>query len=174
MTNRSWRAITHHILNHPSEEFKWNDNKYDDVKISFNNSDFERALQDVDRVLKDGVSEVLISTVDSCATILCKRLSDDWPEQKIFERNEMQGFRDHLDLRWYMGLDPLRMLLTCAREINETFHNKLLRSKARNWSSSSARSDFVAYACVSNNDGDNFFARKRTSGWRSRKVAHTL
>ena len=124
-------ALTHHLLTCPTEKFIWNDDKYQDVRPSFVDSDFTKALQDVEDFLQNDLSGLLTEAVDSCATIVYKRLCEDWPEQRIFERNEMQGFRDRLQLRWCKGLDPLRMLLTCAREINENFFDKLQRSKAK-------------------------------------------
>ena len=124
-------ALTHHLLTCPTEKFIWNDDKYQDVRPSFVDSDFTKALQDVEDFLQNDLSGLLTEAVDSCATIVYKRLCEDWPEQRIFERNEMQGFRDRLQLRWCKGLDPLRMLLTCAREINGNFFDKLQRSKAK-------------------------------------------
>ena len=124
-------ALTHHLLTCPTEKFIWNDDKYQDVRPSFADSDFTKALQDVEDFLQNDLSGLLTEAVDSCATIVYKRLCEDWPEQRIFERNEMQGFRDRLQLRWCKGLDPLRMLLTCAREINGNFFDKLQRSKAK-------------------------------------------
>ena len=124
-------ALTNHILNRRKEVFTWPDERYGDVKLSFSSSDFTGALHDVDRFLKEDLPAVIESAVDNCAMILSRKLIEDWPEQKIFERNEMQGFRDRLELRWCKGLDPLRMLLTCSREINENFQNRLLRSKAK-------------------------------------------
>lgn len=124
-------ALTHHLLTCPSEKFNWNDDKYQDLRLSFVDSDFTKALQDVEDFLKNDLSGFLTEAVDSCATIICKELCKNWPEQSIFERNEMQGFRDRLQLRWCKGLDPLRMLLICAREINGNFFDKLQRSKAK-------------------------------------------
>ena len=124
-------ALTHHILTRPTEAFIWTDGTNQDVALSFEGLDFTRALRDVKDFLENDLPSVLVSAVDSCATIVHNQLCKDWPEQRIFERNEMQGFRDRLQLRWHKGLDPLRMLLTCAREINENFSNKLQRPRAK-------------------------------------------
>ena len=124
-------ALTHHLLTCPTENFIWNDDKYQDLRLSFVDSDFTKALKDVEDFLKNDLSGFITEAVDGCATIVYKRLCKDWPEQRIFERNEVQGFRDRLQLRWCKGLDPLRMLLTCAREINGNFLNKLQCSKAK-------------------------------------------
>ena len=124
-------ALTDHILNGRRETFTWPAEKYGDVKLSLSASDFTDALENVDRFLKEELPVVIETAADKGTTILWRRLIEDWPEQKIFERTTMQGFRDRLDLRWCKGVDPLRMLLTCAREINEKFLEKLLRSKAK-------------------------------------------
>ena len=92
-------AFTHHILTCPTEEFRWNDDKYQDVRLSFFGSAFTKALQDVKDFLENDLSGFLTEAVDSCATIVYKTLCEDWPEQRIFERNEMQGFRDRLVAR---------------------------------------------------------------------------
>ena len=124
-------ALTDHILNRPKETFTWSDERYGDVKLSLSASDFADALEDVDRFLKEELPATIETSVDKCATILWQKLIEDWPEQKIFERTTMQGFRDRLDLRWCKGVDPLRMLLTCARGTNEKFLEKLVRSTAK-------------------------------------------
>ena len=124
-------ALTHHLLTCPTEKFIWHDDKYQDLRLSFVDSDFTNALQDIEDFFKNDLSGFLTEAIDSCATIVYKSLCKDWPEQRIFERTEMQGFRDRLQLRWCKGLDPLWMLLTCAREINGNFLNKLQRSKAK-------------------------------------------
>ena len=124
-------ALTNHILNGRKEKFTWSDDKYGDIKLSLSATDFTDALENVDRFLKEELPVVIKSAVDECAAIVSRRLFDEWPEQKVYERTTMQGFRERLELRWCKGVDPLRMLLTCAREINENFLEKLLRSKAK-------------------------------------------
>ena len=124
-------ALTDHILNGRRETFTWSDEKYEDIKLSLSASDFTDALDNVDRFLKEELPVAIEVAVGECATIVSRRLIEDWPEQKIYERTTMQGFRERLDLRWCKGVDPLRMLLTCAREINEDFLARLLRSKAK-------------------------------------------
>ena len=91
-------ALTHHLLTCPTEKFIWDDDRYQDLRSSFVDSDFTKALQDVEDFLKNDLSGFLTEAVDSCATIVYKRLFKDWPEQRIFEQNEMRGFRDRLQL----------------------------------------------------------------------------
>ena len=124
-------ALTLHILNNPNSEFKWHDNKYDDITISLRGKDFENVIQKLERFLKEEVKGIINSTIEDSAKSLCLQLRNNWPEQKIIERSQMNEFRDLIDLHWSKSLDPLRMLLTIAREVNDKFQYSLFRSKAK-------------------------------------------
>ncbi|MCY4419780.1 MAG: DUF5677 domain-containing protein [Gammaproteobacteria bacterium] len=124
-------AIAEHILSGSEGSYKWDDEKYGDVKLIFTNEDIEEILQRLKSFSKNELPTALEAAVTESAGIVVKELDNNWPEQKIFERHDLQVFRDRLELRWHKGLDPLRMLLTCAREISEKFETAFMKSKAK-------------------------------------------
>ena len=124
-------ALAEHILSRGKANFKWENEKYRDVTLYIIKEDLEEVQRRINHFLKIELPTVTQGTVTEASKVVVRRLSKDWPEQKIFERNEMQAFYDRLELRWQQGLDPLRMLLTCAREIGATFAESLHRSKAK-------------------------------------------
>ena len=124
-------AIVEHILSGSTEKFQWNDEIYRDVTFSFTDGDVDEVVRRVHIFFDEGLPSVVQATVRESAKDTVKALTDDWPEQKIYEQYEIQAFRARLDLRWSKGLDPLRMLLMCSREISERYANALARSKAK-------------------------------------------
>ena len=124
-------AIVEHILSGSKEKFQWNDEKYRDVTLSFTDGDADEVVRRVHIFFNEGLPSVIQATVRDSAKDTVKAITDDWPEQKIYEQYEIQAFRAHLDLRWSKGLDPLRMLHMCSREIGERYANAFARSKAR-------------------------------------------
>ena len=124
-------AIAEHILSSEKEPFSWEDEKYGDVKLQFAKEDFEEVQLRIDNFLKNNLPSITQGTVTEVAKVVVRRLAKDWPEQAIHERTEMRGFCERLQLRWKKGLDPLRMLLTCSREIGQSFAESLQRSKAK-------------------------------------------
>ena len=124
-------AIAEHLLSGSNEKFQWDNDEYSNVTLTFTDKDFDKIERFVDSKLKETLPSAIQEAVNKGAEILIERLTTDWPEQIIYERNELQAFRERLNLRWCKGLDPLRMLLTCSREICGKFTNALLRSKAK-------------------------------------------
>ena len=124
-------ALAEHMLSLRKGEFKWDNDKYRDVTLQFNMEDLEEVHLRVKHVVKNELPKITQGAVTEASKVVVRRLTKDWPEQNIYERNEMQLFYDRLELRWQKGLDPLRMLLTCAREIGGTFTESLQRSKAK-------------------------------------------
>ena len=124
-------ALAEYILSGSKDKFQWDNDKYCDVTLSFTKEDIDEIQRRVKYFLKNELPSVAQEGVTEGAKIVTKRLTEEWPKQKIHEKNSMQGFRDRLDLPWHKGLDPLRMLLTCAREISGMFGCSLERSKAK-------------------------------------------
>ena len=124
-------AIAEYILSGAKGKFKWNDEKYSHVRLHFTDEDCDEILRRVKYFSKNELSPAIQVAVTESAKVVVKELENYWPEQKIFERHDLQAFRDRLELRWFKGLDPLRMLLTCAREISEKFEDAFVRSRAK-------------------------------------------
>ena len=124
-------AITEHILSGCKEKFTWDDGKCGDGRLLFTEEDFDEILRRVKSFTKNELPPAIQAAVTDSAEIVAKELIRSWPEQKIFERHDLQAFRDRLELRWFKGLDLLRMLLKCSREISEKFEIAFVRSKAK-------------------------------------------
>ena len=99
-------------------------------RLTLTAEDCHEIAMHVDELVKQ-LPTVLQDFVRDSAKILTTTLANDWPERHIRERYELQAFRERLELRWRKGLDPLRMLLTCSREVCETFGKSHAKSKAR-------------------------------------------
>ena len=56
-------AITEHIISGTEEEFEWDDDKYDDLIISFTEADADEIQKRIDRFLKEGIPAVVQTTI---------------------------------------------------------------------------------------------------------------
>ena len=126
--------LVDHILSNGDEMFHWNDG--DDginksLTLEFPEEEVEDLSDSINNFLKVDLPKIIHKVVKGGAKSLVKKLENQWPEVKVYERNEMRYFRDRIDLRWAAGLDPLRMMLIASREIGQDFANKLARSKAK-------------------------------------------
>tara|TARA_R100001480_G_scaffold55191_2_gene68197 strand:- start:249 stop:1304 length:1056 start_codon:yes stop_codon:yes gene_type:complete len=101
------------------------------LSIKLSKQDADELEKDVKLFLDKSLPKVIRKTVKDGAKLVVKSLEGRWPEERIDERNQMQLFRDRLNLRWSAGLDPLRMMLIASREVGQEFADKLARSKAK-------------------------------------------
>lgn len=128
-------ALTDHILSGSKDTFHWDDGQpyqIRDLHIEFSDEDSKAIAEAYENFMKDGLPEVIQSSVKDGAKELVKALNRRWPEQKVEERNDMRHFQDRIDLRWAKAIDPLRMILIASREVGQEFAEKLARSKAKN------------------------------------------
>lgn len=124
-------ALTDHLIAGTLDSFSWDDPAYNNLTISISQSETDDLLDRIHEFLDRGLHEVITSTVKQSAIDLKKQLKNQWPERHIFDKTELWGFKERLDLRWAKGLNPLRILLLSSREIGERYAEKLLRSKAK-------------------------------------------
>lgn len=127
-------ALTDHILSGSEGTFHWDDDGPDqhrNLHIKFTDEDTKKIEADFKEFIDEKLPEAIQNAVKDCAKSFAKALKKRWPEQKVEERNEMQHFRDRIDLRWAKTLDPLRMLLIASREVGQEFAEKLYKSKAK-------------------------------------------
>ena len=167
-------ALAEYILSGSKDKFQWDNDKYCDVKLSFTKEDIDEIQRRVKYFLKNELPSVAQEGVTEGAKIVTKRLTEEWPKQKIHEKNSMQGFRDRLDLRWHKGLDPLRMLLTCAREISGMFACSLERSKAKRGIARRRVLMLLHMRACQTTMESCYAARKRSRRWRARKMENTV
>jgi hypothetical protein len=126
-------AMTDHFVSRRGEPFRWEIAQKDDIEIliTFTEEDIGDLLTDMRNAIDVSLPKAITEAVTRTSHSILKRLEKQWPEMKLSERHEMQLFKDQLDLRWAPVLDPLRMMLGSAREVGETFAQKLARSKAK-------------------------------------------
>jgi len=127
-------AIVEHVLSGSEETFHYDDGTPDEqrnIKIEFTDADTQELEAKFKEFIDNKLPEVIQGVVRDSSTSLSKALKKRWPEQKIEERNDMQHFRDRIDLRWAKTLDPLRMLLIASREVGQEFVEKLSKSRAK-------------------------------------------
>lgn len=127
-------ALSMHITSGNKENFLWEtDDTSPDRKIDlkFTDEDFSDILGNIDKFLNNGIPTAIKNIVKDGSKTLVRSLDKRWPLLKIYDRNEIQRFRDNLDLRWSPALDPLRMLLISSREIGQNFATKFAKSRAK-------------------------------------------
>jgi hypothetical protein len=125
-------ALTDHLLSRDTNDFIWGDDTsgLKSIKIRFSKNDGDDLFGDINYFLQNGLSQAILNSIEHGAKLIVKKLQGRWVEYKIEDRNDMQRFRDRLDLRWAAGLDPLRMMIGASREVGEQFAERLSRSRA--------------------------------------------
>lgn len=127
-------ALTNHIASGNNGSFLWDTDDTTpnrNIDLKFTDEDFSEILVNIDKFLNKDIPTAISNILKDGSKNLVKSLDKSWPLVKIYDRNEIQRFRDNLDFRWSPALDPLRMLLISSREIGQNFANKLAKSRAK-------------------------------------------
>ncbi|MFZ5638561.1 MAG: DUF5677 domain-containing protein [Pseudomonadota bacterium] len=123
-----------HIMQRNEGDFEWDDGSGVDRKISliFAEEDERNLEEEVNRVIGE-----IPTAVQSAIVVASKKLFGSlvkrWGVEHAAQKSEVELFRRNLEARWGEGLDYLRMLLTCCREMGEEASQRYWRSKAKTY-----------------------------------------
>lgn len=126
-------ALMDHLSSESTEPFVWNDGLEDDrsLKLDFTEEDVAKIDKKINDFLNNDLPELLRTVIFDTAKAQLKQAKKEWPEYYIWERGQVQIFRDNLELRWGKGLTLLRLFQAEVRQIGQNFADKLQRSKAK-------------------------------------------
>jgi hypothetical protein len=113
------------------ESFEWSDADQRKIAITFGDADIA-VLERMSDSLMDEMPEMISQMSERLALDAVRSMRRDWRDQRFYEDLLFRQFQDNLHDRWSVGLENLRLLLGVSREIGESFHKKLARSKAKN------------------------------------------
>lgn len=123
-------ALSQHILSGAEDSFFWDDGQGDrNIQLSFTAEEFEEAFNKVMEALPDVTLKATEATAQQMFATLCK----GWSVEHAAQEFELDGFRSRLQDHWGKGLDYLRMLLTCCREIGRDIATRHYKAKARRY-----------------------------------------
>lgn len=124
-------ALVMHCLSGAEGEFVWNgDEGHRDLKLIFTKEDGVELEEAVQRILETA-PEVVSEALEKASESLFKSLWEQWPVQRAMQDYEIDGFRERMEERWGEGLDYLRMLLTCCREMGQETYKRHNKSRSR-------------------------------------------
>jgi Family of unknown function (DUF5677) len=127
-------ALAEHILSKSESVFEWDDGSGVDRKLSleFTKEDAEYLDEEINRVLSE-IPSIAQSAMTSAGKSLFSSLVRKWKVEHASQNHELGLFRTHLEERWGKGLNYLRMLLTCCREMGLEASQRYRRSKAKSF-----------------------------------------
>lgn len=125
--------ISQYIISGGKEIFTWGDGKepHYEITLSFSKEEADELEQTIDKFLKDDLPDLILEIIQSTANSKIRNYKKDWPEIHIWQRAELQKFKDNLELRWGRAFTLLRMILEAGREVGNERYSGLMRSKAK-------------------------------------------
>lgn len=128
-------GLIDHILSKSKAPYQWSDgddltNERCALNLQFTAEDGDELEARVKRLI-DGLPDIIRKITDGTSSSMYKRMLADWNIEGAIQQSQVEAFRDNLEDRWGEGLDLLRMLLTCCREVGGKAHKRHRRSKSK-------------------------------------------
>jgi hypothetical protein len=92
------------------------------VLIEFTDEDAERVSARAEKFLKE-LPDLIKTLSDKTAVDVLTLLKRRWRKEAALQRRDINAFRKRLEKRWGGGMEPLRMLVTIAREFAAGMNN---------------------------------------------------
>ncbi len=131
-------ALVEHILNGGDETFSWEDPEGEDssdfqhFELSFDEEDTAEVKASYSAFVS-ALPDLIRRVVKESGELMFKDLQERWHLEGAVQEVEVGEFCERLEERWGRGLDLLRMLLTCCRELGDEAHKRYRRSKAKKY-----------------------------------------
>ncbi|HRD46584.1 MAG TPA: DUF5677 domain-containing protein [Caulobacter sp.] len=96
----------------------------------------EEDSKEIERTIANFTEEIpamVERVIETSGANLFSSLREAWQVEGALQQFDADGFRERLEDRWGEGLDLLRMLLTCAREIGTETDKRHRRSRSRRY-----------------------------------------
>lgn len=129
----AFEALVEHVLTGQKDHFVWDDGIDGEVKnviLEFTEQDSKDLDIALNKAIKS-VPEMVLLALDQASKLLFNRLKKNWDDEHLSQQYEIQMFREGMEARWGRGLDYLRMLLTCCREIGAQTVKRHNKSKSK-------------------------------------------
>lgn len=126
-------SLVTHILEQRGEEFVWNGDgaeAFRRISLEITAEDEAEIQGSLENAIK-AIPNALKEASRVASQRMFERLCDEWPMHRAVERYELDEFRERMEDRWGEGIDYLRMLLVCCREIGSETYRRHRRSKAK-------------------------------------------
>lgn len=124
-------AYAKHLLSGNDDGFVW-DSGDDDwgSKLDLTDEDEPELDAAIDQILGK-VPEIFDAGIEGFSRSVFNDLRSKWPDENARQKAETDGFKERLEERWGEGLDYLRMLLTCCREVGREAMARYNKSRSR-------------------------------------------
>lgn len=129
----AFHALVDHVLTGQKDHFVWVDGVDSEIKnviLEFTEKDSNDIEIAVNKAIKS-LPEIVLLAIDQASKLLFNRLKKNWDDEHLAQQYEVQMFREGMEARWGDGLDYLRMLLTCCREIGTQTVKRHSKSKSK-------------------------------------------
>lgn len=129
MPDEAVGALVEHFMSGAEGEFVWidSDGSRQDLRLTFTSEDLTE-LEEAIRPILDAMPQAISDSVETAAKTFLKELWKNWPTAR---NDELNAFRQRLEERWGGGLNYLRMLLVCSREMGHDAYKRQCRSKSK-------------------------------------------
>lgn len=123
-----------HLLSGSGKSFEWWDesgaDEHHDLKLTFTDED-RAELEEKINQLETSLPEAILKVTERAADGLYEQLRENWYVEGAAQLFESEEFRERLEERWGEGLDLLRMLLTCCREVGAEAYKRHRKSNSK-------------------------------------------
>lgn len=130
-------ALIDHVLRQGGDVFTWTDAKTGEeaetvrkLTLSFGDKDIEE-IQSFTSEFEARLPALINTLATEGAATLFRTLKERWTIEGAVQRYELDGFRERMEERWGEGLNLLRMLLTCCRELGNEAFKRYRRTKSK-------------------------------------------
>ena len=128
LSKRKLKQLADKILEEKLDSFELDEDLNGRTKkkltIEFTDADAEQFGHDFEKVL-DRLPAIIRDLVEKTSQSLLVALEQKWAKESRAQRRDIDGFRKHLQERWGVGLDKLRLLITIAREYGSEINKSL-------------------------------------------------
>lgn len=113
-----------HLIGRNPTPFIWDDGGPDrQFTLDFTEEDFKKVLESAES-FNANLPDVIHGLSQSLSRSVLTSLDRKWHDEHTAQFIERDEFRANLEDRWGRGLNSLRMMLTCSREIGAEFTKK--------------------------------------------------
>ncbi|WP_034619858.1 DUF5677 domain-containing protein [Chitinibacter tainanensis] len=126
-------AFADHLLAGKSDNFIWDDGLDDSIHgftLTFTEED-KLEIEDAINKALEAIPKAVRIALDKTSDILFNNIKRKWGGEQLAQQYELQVFKEDLEERWGNGLNYLRMLLTCCREVGSQTLKRHNKSKSK-------------------------------------------
>lgn len=126
-------AFVEHVFAQTRENFVWEGTPEEQaklVRLTFTEEDRAELDYDIDKALEQ-LPTAVKAACEHAGKKMFERIRNNWAIEGALQRYETEAFLERLEERWGEGLEYLRMILTCCRELGDKTHRRHQKSKSK-------------------------------------------